>query len=159
MNARDVLAYGQGTLLDALHGLPEAEWRMPGACGAWSVADIVAHLASYELVLVDVIAGATTEVPTPHLDRFRAAGSAFNDEEVERRRGRASEATMAELAAAHDQTLELIAQVSPETLRQPGTLPWYGAAYALDDLLVYMAYGHKREHAAQIALVRDRPKG
>ena len=28
--------------------------------------------------------------------------------------------------------------------------------YALDDVLVYMYYGHKREHSAQIAAFRDR---
>ena len=39
---------------------------------------------------------------------------------------------------------------------QAGTLPWYGMAYSLDDVLVYMYYGHKREHSAQIAAFRDR---
>jgi len=28
--------------------------------------------------------------------------------------------------------------------------------YALDDVIVYMYYGHKREHNAQIAAFRDR---
>lgn len=37
-------------------------------------------------------------------------------------------------------------------------MPWYGDAYALDDLIVYMYYGHKREHNAQIAAFRDRFK-
>jgi hypothetical protein len=41
------------------------------------------------------------------------------------------------------------------TLRAPGTIPWYGAEYALDDLIVYFNYGHKREHAGQIGLFRD----
>jgi hypothetical protein len=27
--------------------------------------------------------------------------------------------------------------------------------YALDDVLIYMYYGHKREHSAQIAVFRD----
>jgi hypothetical protein len=51
--------------------------------------------------------------------------------------------------------MELITQIPPQTLRQPGTIPWYGAEYALDDLLVYMYYGHKREHSAQVGVFRD----
>ena len=39
--------------------------------------------------------------------------------------------------------------------RENGTLPWYGAEYSLDDFIVYTYYGHKREHAAQIAAFRD----
>ncbi len=50
----------------------------------------------------------------------------------------------------------MVAQLSSETLRQNGTLPWYGEGYALDDFLVYAYYGHKREHSAQIAAFRDR---
>ena len=51
--------------------------------------------------------------------------------------------------------LDALLRVPAATLRQPGTLPWYGAEYAVDDLIVYTAYGHKREHSAQIAVYRD----
>jgi hypothetical protein len=52
--------------------------------------------------------------------------------------------------------MSLLVNIPSETLRQIGTLPWYGIEYALDDVLVYMYYGHKREHSAQIAAFRDR---
>jgi hypothetical protein len=32
----------------------------------------------------------------------------------------------------------------------------YGKEYALDDFVVYMYYGHKREHGAQVAGFHDR---
>ena len=60
-----------------------------------------------------------------------------------------------ELNQAHAQVLELIQQVPEAEARRPGTLPWYGAEYALEDYLVYQFYGHKREHSAQIAAFRD----
>ena len=45
----------------------------------------------------------------------------------------------------------------PETERsRPGTLPWYGDEYALDDFIVYTSYGHKREHGPQIEAVLER---
>lgn len=52
--------------------------------------------------------------------------------------------------------MALVAQIPAETARLTGTLPWYGAEYALDDFVVYTFYGHKREHSAQIAVFRDR---
>jgi len=46
-------------------------------------------------------------------------------------------------------TMMLVAQVAPETLREPGTIPWYGIEYSLDDFIAYAYYGHKREHSAK----------
>ena len=46
-------------------------------------------------------------------------------------------------------------KIPVEVLRRPGTLPWYGAQYALDDFIVYQYYGHKREHTAQINVFKD----
>ena len=47
------------------------------------------------------------------------------------------------------------ARIPPDTWRQNGTLPWYGAEYSLDDFIVYTFYGHKREHTAQINVFKD----
>jgi hypothetical protein len=134
-------------------------WETPGVCGAWSTRDVVAHLASYELVLVDILSGFTGGGPAPCLDRFKALGAAFNDAEVEARRGQTVKETLDELDAAHRRTLELVAGIPAEAVRRPGTLPWYGEPYALDDLIAYLYYGHKREHGAQIAAFRDRLPG
>jgi hypothetical protein len=79
----------------------------------------------------------------------------FNDKEVEVRQGLSSQETLAEYEAAHARNLTLIAQIPVETLRQAGTIPWYGLEYAVDDYIVYAFYGHKREHGAQIAVFRD----
>jgi uncharacterized protein (TIGR03083 family) len=160
MNAVDVMRYGHGTVLGTLDGLPTADWTTPGVCGAWSVKDIVAHLASYELVLGEVLTelgeGGT---PTPLLDRFRDPASDFNDAEVAARSGSALAEALAEYTAAHDRAMTLLDQIPPETRSRPGTLPWYGAEYALDDFIVYAYYGHKREHCAQITVFRDRLAG
>lgn len=156
MQTASVLSYGQATLLGTLEQIPDSTWETPGVCGAWSVKDIVAHLASYELVLIDILTSRSGPGPTPCLDRFRDQEASFNDAEVAARRGRSVVEIMAELTQAHERTLELLAELPAETVAQPGTLPRYGAEYALDDLIVYMYYGHKREHSAQIALFGDR---
>jgi uncharacterized protein (TIGR03083 family) len=157
MNAADILKYGHLTVLGAVDGLPEADWEIPGACGVWSVKNIIAHLASYEVAIAELLASFVGEAPTPTLDRLMEPGSGFNDREVETRATLSPTQTLDEYASHCARVADLVVQIPPETLRRPGTLPWYGAEYALDDLLVYMVYGHKREHCAQIALFRDKP--
>ncbi|HLI08309.1 MAG TPA: DinB family protein [Ktedonobacteraceae bacterium] len=156
MNATGILKYGQLTVLHTIDGFPESAWETSGACGYWSVKDILAHLASYERVLVDILASFTTAgVPTPALDTFIEMDAQFNDSEVSRRKGNTIQDVLAEFNDAHAQVMTLVASISPEKLREVGTLPWYGSAYSLDDMLVYMYYGHKREHSAQIAAFCD----
>ncbi len=156
MNATDILKYGQNTALQAIDGLPETAWETPGACGVWSVKDIIAHLASYEDVLVDILSGFVGRHPTPYLDKFTGLGGQFNDTEVERRKARTVREVLDEFNDAHAQVMSLAERIRPEVFRHTGTLPWYGMDYSLDDVLVYMYYGHKREHSAQIAAFRDR---
>jgi uncharacterized protein (TIGR03083 family) len=153
MNAQDVLRYGHLTVLRSIEGVPFSEWERPGVCGRWSVKDILAHLASYEHVLVDVLNGLLDGGPTPALDRFRAEG--FNDNEVNQREGNSPEEVLAEYTAVHQQTLALAARIPAERFRQNGALPWYGAEYDLDDFITYTFYGHKREHMAQVEYFRD----
>ena len=155
MNASDILKYGQGTVLQAIEGLPETAWETPGACGVWSIKDIIAHLASYERVILDVLSTFVGDGPTPYLSKFTEPGGGFNDSEVALRKGKTVKEVLGEFQDTHAQVMALAARISAETFRQTGTLPWYGMEYALDDFIVYTQYGHKREHSAQIAAFRD----
>src|ERR1051326_1555250 len=140
MNAVDILKYGHQTVLQATDGFPEREWETAGACGVWSVKDILAHLVSYEEVLVDILSTFISRQPTPHLDRFIELGGQFNDAEVEKRKRRTVKEVLDEFHDAYAQVTSLAAQIRPEQFRQEGTLPWYGMGYALDDVIVYMYY-------------------
>ncbi|MGO8949499.1 MAG: maleylpyruvate isomerase N-terminal domain-containing protein [Ktedonobacterales bacterium] len=91
MNAPDILKYGQQTALRAIDLFPEAQWETSGACGVWSVQDVVAHLASYEEVLVDILAGFVGSGPTPRLDKYISLADRFKDTEVQERRSQGRE--------------------------------------------------------------------
>jgi hypothetical protein len=93
--------------------------------------------------------------PTPYLTRYTDPDSQFNDAEVEKRKNKSMQDVLEEFNDTHAQVMSMVGRIPPETLRQSGTLPWYGMAYALDDFLVYAYYGHKREHSAQIAAFQD----
>jgi len=159
MNASDILKYGDSFLQGALSGIPDSEWETEDVCGWWSAKNIVAHLASFEHMLCEVLTGFLGGGPTPTLDAHNADPQRFNDVEVDRRKGLSPSETLAEYNAAHARNMELIGQIPPEKLREPGTLPWYGMEYALDDFIVYTYYGHKREHGAQINLFKDTLRG
>lgn len=156
MNATDILRYGHLTFLKSIENFPEDGWTRAGACGIWSVKDIIAHLASYELVLVDILTASFQGGETPYLNKFIELAGTFNDSEVESRRAMSASEVIAELNDVHEQVMSLMALIPPDMLIRNGTLPWYGMQYSLDDVFVYMYYGHKREHSAQIAAFRDR---
>ncbi len=89
---------------------------------------------------------------------MRLEGDSFSDDEVAARADRSPAEIVAEYDAAHARTMSLIGDIAPEVIAKPGTMPWYGDAYALDDLIVYRYYGHKREHMAQIEVFKDNQK-
>ena len=159
MNAYDVLKYGNLTLLKTIEGLPEADWMAGGLCGWWSVKDIMAHLTSFEHVLVQVLTSFLGGGPTPTFDQYTSLnGDQFNQVQVGLRKDKTPAEVLAEYHDRQACTMTLVAQIPPETLRQPGTIPWYGMEYSLDDFITYAYYGHKREHSAQIAVFRDQIK-
>ena len=156
MTADDVLKYGHYTVLRTLEGLDHAHWDTPDVCGVWSVREIIAHLASFEHMLV-VVLNSLLDGPasTPLLYSYKADPGRFNDVEVARRADAGPQAVLDEYCDIQSQTMALIAHIDLDRRREAGILPWYGAEYDLEDFLAYTFYGHKREHSAQIAVFRD----
>lgn len=156
MNAQDVLKYGHLTFLKSLERIPEARWQDNGVCGVWSAKDVIAHLASYEVLLVEILSQiAGQNLPTPTLDLLLGDWEGFNDKQVEHRREMDSDTVLAEYKDAHEGVRRIAVTLEPKRFTKTGTLPWYGEAYSLDDYIVYQFYGHKREHAAQLEVFAD----
>lgn len=157
MNARDILKYGHLTVLNTIAAFPANRVIVRGAVGYWSVKDVVAHLGSYELVLVEVLGSVLEPCPTPLAHELAADGQAFNDHQVDvLRRDRTMDEVMTEYSAAYEQVGRLAARVPLDEWRRNGVLPWYGPEYDLEDFIAYTYYGHKREHCGQIQVFRDR---
>jgi hypothetical protein len=156
MNAHDVLMYGHLWVHKHLEGLTDDQCLVSGVCGFWSVKDIIAHLASYEYVLVEVLLGFVDPGPTPTLDQLTSLdGDAFNAAQVGARQNKTVAEVLADYDIGYNRAISLLPRLDPDFLRQPGTLPWYGKEYSIEDLIVYQYYGHKREHMAQVAVYRD----
>jgi uncharacterized protein (TIGR03083 family) len=155
MNTVDILMYGDRTLRSTLDVIPRDRWRDQGVCGWWSVKDILGHLASYELWQGDVLQSAAGQDETGYLDEYSEQRERFNDVQVARRTDDPPAQVLDEYIAAHERLMAAAQEVPADALVKNGTIPWYGEAYSIDDLLVYSNYGHKREHCAQIHVFKD----
>lgn len=152
MNARDILYYGDRTLLASLERVPADECTTPGLIGWWSAREALAHLAIFEAGLTEILESFLGGPPSRLMVGME---SEKNDALVAQKEGMTFDALLAEYNSHVARNLELIEKIPPETLRAVGALPWYGDEYALDDFLVYTYYGHKREHAARFEAFGD----
>jgi hypothetical protein len=158
MNAQDILKYGHSTVVRTIESFPADQVYTTGACGYWSVKDLVAHLGSFELLLEEILSNLLHQRLTPMLDLYTNPQADFNDGQVNLRSGMTMEQVWDEYRQAYERVMAIAAQFSAETWNREGILPWYGADYDLEDFIVYTYYGHKREHCGQIAVFSDRFK-
>lgn len=156
MNAGAIVGYGNKSFLKALDGVDMKIVDKPGACGEWSIKDILAHVTKYEELFIEVFQGQLDGGKTvPTLVKIGNDHGKYNALGIEE----GSTKTFEELRALYAQRFEkasvLLAKLTSVHLRKVGTIPWYGKEYAIDDLIVYLNYGHKREHGAQIAQFKE----
>jgi uncharacterized damage-inducible protein DinB len=157
MHPVDILFYGHQTVIQSIEGVADSDWDIPGACGVWSVHQIIAHLSSFEHVLIEILQTLLEKnAPTPTMNLFFQEGSAnFNDNQVALRQDQTVKETWNEYETAYQKSFELFKQIPDDLHRQTGLLTWYGDTYDLEDFLIYSFYGHKREHTAQINAFKD----
>jgi uncharacterized damage-inducible protein DinB len=160
MHGGDILYYGHDFLLRALNGLDKQYFDTEPICGVWTTKDVIAHLASHELFFIDVLHTVLEiDAPKPSMDiMFQVGPGVYNDSEVDKRKSMSYQEVWEEYDTARQKVEALWAQVPEEKLRQSGLLEWYGAEYDLEDFMVYSFYGHKREHSAQINILKDKFK-
>ena len=156
MNATDVLKYGHQEILKAVEAFPRDQWQTEGVCGYWSAKDVIAHLACYERMLIEMVAVLDGQEPGPVLRQRMELGDRFNDRQVEGCSDQSSTEVVNAYSQAYQQAQQLVADIPTDRLRQVGTMPAYGPEYSFDDILVYQYYGHKREHSAQLFAYCDR---
>ncbi len=157
MHPLTILQHAQRTIVEAVEGIPEGEWDTPGVCGFWSVKQVIGHLIGWEHYAEQFLAPfAGVSMSSPHLaDAQALSEDAFNDKYGTQAASRAPAELMAEYLAVHERIMALAAAIPDETWHRSGTLPWSSDS-DLEDFIVYTTYGHKYEHAAQIAVFRDR---
>jgi hypothetical protein len=154
MNPLDVLRYGQRDVDGLVARFRPDDWDAI-ALGVWTTKDLVGHLGAFEARFGDILAWFLGDAPPAGLMLENPA--TFNDDQAAIRHDWTVEAVLDEFRAATERITALAARIPTERWAEVGTIPWYGPEYAMDDLLVYSMYGHKREHCPQLEAVLDRP--
>jgi uncharacterized protein (TIGR03083 family) len=155
MKTTEILEQSHTVVMQALDDLSEDEWDVPGVCGEWSVKDIIAHLASYERLLLDAIYTVQGAEVTPYIRNFLTNGQAFNEEMVAARKYETAQQVLNEYEDAQVQTTSELAKIPDEKTRQAGILSWFGPDRCLADF-VNMICTHSQEHSNQIIHFRQR---
>ena len=147
MDAIDVLTNGQRTVMTTVDRYGAGDWERI-ALGVWTAKDLVGHRGAFEVRFADILA---TFVDAPDVsDLLTADTETFNDDQAAIRRDWPIEQVLEEFHAAHARAMGHARRISEARWREVGTIPWYGPQYALDDLVVYTMYAHKREHEPQL---------
>ena len=157
MNASDIIKYGHKDVLEPINNLQTELQDVPGVTTSWSVKDTLAHLASYEHLLEDVLNFVLEPgKATPYLEHMKNNHASFNDDYVSKFKPMSFDDVLEDYTKTYETVRGLVDKLGPDKLRQTGTIPWYGKEYSLDDFIVYDSYGHKREHSGQIKQFRKR---
>lgn len=158
MHPVNVHKYGNSFLMNALEGITSEQAERAGVCGVWSAKDIIGHLGAMELFLVEALEEILgIEGPRPQMQMMMQNGpAATNDIEAEKRASHSLEQVLEEYQGAYTRVMELLPKIPKEQYRLSGLLKWYGDEYDLEDFLIYSFYAHKREHGAQLNILKDR---
>lgn len=155
MQTLQVLEQSHTWVEQAVDDLPESEWEVPGVCGEWSAKDIIAHLAAYERLLLDILHAFAGGEPTPYVRTFLAGGEVFNKQTTEARKYEPAQQVLNEYQDAQVETISALAEIPEAKTHETSTMPWYKAESSLADI-VNMLNGHTRTHCDQIIAFRKR---
>jgi len=153
VNPHDVLRYADRTFRRAIDALEPADWLRVVA-GVWTPKDVVGHVSAIHLLSVSALATFAGEPASP-AEQGLADDVDFNMSQAAVRASWHVERVVAEYDETQSSVRRLAKAVDEATWRRVGTIPWYGAEYSLEDLIVYRVYGHVREHATHLGLAID----
>ncbi len=150
MDIRKLHTDGHNALMRTIDEMTGDVANLPNVCGHWSVRQIVAHLASFERLLGDVIVAVKTGEISGCIKQFATDADTFNDLEVGSLNRMRLEEVVEMYGESYRRTAAALADMSDAELYRTGTLPWYDDTSSLADFIVVKNYTHKREHIAQV---------
>jgi uncharacterized protein (TIGR03083 family) len=143
---RAMYRYREG-LLRAVYSVADGAWGEPSPAAGWTNLDLLAHVVSNELRAHARLRSLFGETPADELAAINDI-DAWNQRQVESRRGRTVRQLVDEMAANRYQTLRLLARVRAEHLSRPITLA-DGSGIPVAEYIA-MFTGHECAHAGQL---------
>ncbi len=148
-------------LVDALADISDADLVTGQLSDAWTVKDLMAHVALWYRVAIKFIAEYKREgAPKPLGLKDDAAINAYNQREIEMRRAWTLAQVRDEFDAAYRNLLAVVRTLSDADLQKP--LPmfdWQAGTATLEQIIAANSYEHEPEHTAQVNRFKTRLRG
>lgn len=156
MSKADVIAdlrAARARLLDAIAGLSTEQMLQVGACGLWSVKDVLAHLVAWEAELVTTLS---------RLEQYRQRApriveiedlDEWNAEQYHLNAPRTLQEVLADFEGVHKHLIRAIEVLDERTLENNRQFPWMEGE-PLSYLVAENATWHEEEHAEDIGAWR-----
>jgi len=148
----ETLASQRASFMATLDGLSPEQMRMPGACGLWSIKDIMAHLTTWESELVTAL-NQLQNRRTPSILDIEDIHS-WNEEQYHANAPRPLEVIMEDFAGVHRMLLRMIEDLDERTLFDRRRFKWMEGeplAYLVEE----NSSLHEEEHAEDIRAWRQ----
>lgn len=157
MNINEVLDNSHVAVIQATDDLPEGMWDLPVADGEWSSKDILAHLSSHELLLIDVLKTFQGEQPSPYILRWLENRDRFDADVVQSHAYQTAQEIVNEYQDAQLRSSSLLASLPADSVTKPDTMPWLRLPMSLGDFVQSHA-DHANKHAHSIMEFREKNK-
>ncbi len=145
----------RAALLDVVGGLHTVALERPGVVGAWSVKDVLAHIAGWQKWMLRVLPLRIEGRELPEDLRVTDQNTAeWNRRFVEERRGAPTDKVLEEMADGFRAIMVFAANLGATRLYTAS--PWPGRDASIADYLREHIAGHDREHREQIAQALER---
>jgi hypothetical protein len=158
MQATEILENSHLFVIQAVDDLPEPMWDLPGVSGERTAKDVLAHLVSYELLLIDAFNTIHGEPPSPYLLRWTASPEDFSSGAINARRYHTAQQVINEYQDVMLQSVAALAEIPAELIQKPGTLAWFSDGKASVADLINNVTGHVRQHCEEIIRFRQKNK-
>jgi len=141
----EALNQSRQRLMAAIEGLPPEVLIQPGACGHWSVKDVLAHLAMWEAETVTFLYQARlgSKPTTLHLKSFDTDQQ--NATWYEKSKDRPWERVWQDFQGVRQQILRRLDAFSDDELTNPKRFPWLKGK-SLADIIQEWVVDHEIEH-------------
>jgi len=145
-------------LLDTIAGLSEQALDRKGAIGEWSVKNVLAHIAAWEDLLVQVLPERFATGKAPKWLRARIADEdRYNAEEVAEREELTPAEQLIELERTRAALLDYLRGLDAAAWQR--RRPWPTFEGTLAEYLRASIVEHEQEHTAELRAAADRLRG
>ncbi|HYP39900.1 MAG TPA: DinB family protein [Chloroflexia bacterium] len=135
-------------LLNSYAGLSEKDMLQPGACGDWSVRDILAHLAAWDRSQTAMYRAMISGERHPMLDLDEEANESFNHEHHQATLDAILDEVITELMASREEMIEVLREIDNTALFAPA--PGDDHADMSIAACISVSVNHDEEHAQMI---------